>query len=401
MLNNERIARKIDVRLAKVIGNLGSGKSETHNHGWGYSIFNSENHVSISIHLFGIAMFKKPTNYHQSANPGPSRLDLFGLRQTTWLAMVFFVGVSLILARRTLYTAPDDLSYIKYFEGTNFTILTDWWSYVLEEPLWSTYASFMGEIFGAETSLRITIFFSSLMFLVANNKLTRGAWIFILFAFVIDSTLSTQMYYNQIRQGFALSVFLMMVAGGLSPFLGAVVASTIHTSFIFVIPCAIAAVVARRSNIRLIAILLAVGLYVFYLNRIMGSIDFGRRSESYELKGKVNVFFYAATVLQNGLIFFLLKNKSSDDQQEFWFRFSLIFCTFAICMTLIHAAAGRLMYIANALVAILLGLNLKRERGKITAIVWFLLLFALLINEGRKGGFGSDTWFGRWYLILR
>ncbi|MCZ7622153.1 MAG: hypothetical protein M5U24_06665 [Candidatus Kuenenia sp.] len=54
------------------------------------------------------------------------------------------------------------------------------------------------------------------------------------------------------------------------------------------------------------------------------------------------------------------------------------------------------MYIANALVAILLGLNLKRERGKITAIVWFLLLFALLINEGRKGGFGSDTWFGRW-----
>lgn len=344
-------------------------------------------------------MSQKLTSY-QSANHRRAGLCLFGLRRATWLVVIIFVGISLILAGRTLYTAPDDENYIAYFEGANFTILTNALSYSLEEILWSAYASFMGGIFGAETALRITIFFSSLTFLVASGKLARGAWLLIFFAFVIDAMLATQMYYNQIRQGLALSIFLMMIAGGLRPFLGAVVASAIHTSFIFVIPCVIAAAVAKRSNIRLVAILLAVVLGVYYLNSLMGDIDLGRRSATYELEGKLNVFFYAFAFLQYGLIFFLLKQKNSDDQQEFWFRFSLIFVTFAICLSFIHEAAARLMYIANALVVILLGLNLKRERAKIGAVVWFLLLLVILINEGRKGGFGPDTWFGRWALIL-
>ena len=346
-------------------------------------------------------MSKRLANYHQGTNHCPSDRGLFGLRQTTWLAVVLFVGISQILAGRTLYTAPDDKFYIAYFEGANVRILTDWWYYVLEESLWSLYAPFMGGCFGAEASLRITIFFSSIMFLVASYKLTRGVWIFILFVFVLDSNLATQMYYNQIRQGFALSVFLMMIAVGLGPFLGAVVASTIHTSFILAIPCAIVAVMVKRSNIRLVVILSVVVLSIFYLNSIMGGINFGRRSEIYNLEGKLNVFFYAFVVLQYGLIFFLLKNKFSDDQQNFWFRFSLIFTTVAICLSLIHEAGGRLMYISNALVAILIGLNLKRERAKIGAIVWLLLLLVILINEGRKLDFDQDTWFGRWVLILR
>lgn len=347
-------------------------------------------------------------NYQQIANPHPARQSLFGLSRTTPLAVLLMVGISLVLAGRTFYTSPDDASYIAYFEGERFDIFThlSYWFYLLEEPLWSSYAAFMGGIFGAETALRITIFLSSLMFLVASNrlalssKLAQGAWIFILLAFMLDATLATQMYYNQIRQGFAVSVFLMMVAGGLSPFLGAVVASTIHTSFIIVIPCTIAAVVVKRSNIRLVAVLFAIVLVAYFISNLLGDIDIGRRTTAYETEGKVNILFYALVILQYGLAFYLLKNKKSDHQQEFWYRFSLIFFVVAMGLSLIHEAGGRLFYIANTLVMILIASNLKRSQARIGAVAWLLFLFIIVINESRKGSFGPDTWFGRWWLIL-
>ncbi len=344
-------------------------------------------------------MFQEPT-YDQRAKPLHAYLCVFGVRQTTWLAVIVFVGMSMILAGRMLYTAPDDESYIAYFEGKNSILLTNTGPYLLEEPLWLAYASSMGSIVGTETALRITIFLGSFLFLAASGKLARGAWIFIFLAFITDVTLATQMYYNQIRQGFALSVFLVMMAGGLHPFFGAVVASAIHASFLAVIPCIIAAAVIRRSKMRLAAILFAVGLSVFYLNRLMGDIDLGRRSVIYAFEGNLNVFFYALAISQYGLIFFLLKQKHPDDQQEFWFCFSLIFVTLAIGLSLIHEAGGRLMYIANALMAILIGLNLRRTQAKIGAVVWLLLLLMVLLNEGRKDNFGPDSWLGRWVLIL-
>lgn len=347
-------------------------------------------------------MLQKLTNYLQSANYRPAGRGLFGLGRTTWLPVLFFVGISLVLAGRTLYTAPDDRSYIAYFEGAPSNIHThlSYLFYILEEPLWSSYTSFMGDIFGAKAALRITIFISSLIFLVASSRLAPGAWIFILFAFVMDSTFATQMYYNQIRQGFALSIFLMMIAGGLSPFLGAVVAATIHSAFITVIPCTIAAVVAKKSNIILIAILLTIVMGCYYLRNLIGDINIGRRMTIYDLKGKSNILFYALVIVQYGLIFFLLKNKHSDDRQELWYRFALIFFVSAICLSIIHEAGGRLMYIANALVMILIGLNLKRSRARLGAVAWLLFLFVIVINEGTKGSFGPGTWVGRWVLIL-
>ena len=328
----------------------------------------------------------------------PLHLGSFGLRRAPWLSVVFFAGISLVLAGRTLYTAPDDENYIARFEGTNFTFLGGWWSYVLEEPLWASYAPIMGGIFGSEPAMRITIFFSAFIFLIGSGKLTRGAWMFVLLVFILDDVFATQMYYNQIRQGFALSIFFGMVALGLSPFLGAVMASAIHTSFLFVIPCAIAAHIVKRSNIRLIAVLLTAIASVYYINTLIDTIDFGRRN--YELTGKLNIFFYVLITLKYGSIFAILKYKFPDEQEDFWFRFSLIFTILALCLTLIHEAMGRLMYLADALVTILIGLHLKRNRTKIGALVWMLFLLAISINEGRRSGFGPDSWFGRWVLIL-
>jgi len=314
-----------------------------------------------------------------------------------WLALFFFIGISLILAVRVLYTAWDDSNYIAYFAHGSPAVFTYWWDYFLSEPLWSLYTSLMGSIFDPINAFRITIFLSSFMFLIASKKLTRGAWVFVFLAFVFDHFLSTQMYFNQIRQGFALSVFLMMLAQGMSPLLGAVAASLIHTSFISVIPCVIFAGI-KRINLGWLAVGTAIGVY--FLKGIIGDIDFGRRN-GYMLGTTLNIFYYLYNIFPYFITLYLLKDSNSeqDEQQVFWFRFTFLYVILAFLLTFVHQAASRLNYFQGAFLMILIGLNIKGRRGKICAIMWLILLVITLVLEGSKVGI-EDSWYGRWGLIL-
>ena len=316
------------------------------------------------------------------------------LEKKIWLPLFLFMCISLLLAARPMYTAIDDQNYVAYFAHGSSEAFTDWWSYVLSEPLWLKYCDFMGNFFDSVSALRITIFLSSLMFLIACNKLTRGEWIFVLCAFIIDNTLATQMYYNQIRQGLALSVFLMFVAWDISPVLGAIVASAIHTSFISVIPCALAVTCTKRTYTVLPGIL----LITYYLKGVLGSIDFGKRA-MYTLGGALNFKFYLNILAPYGITFYLLRNQQ-DKRQKFWYRFALFFVTFAFSLSLIHEAASRLIYFTNAFVLILIGLDIKSKKAKICAVIWFLILLEAIVLEGYKTGFDSNSWYGRWELIL-
>lgn len=342
-------------------------------------------------------------NYQGIINHSFDRI--FGMRISTWVGVIVSIAISFILASRNLYIALDDENYVNYFTFADFFpgLAGDWWNFLLNEPLWLYYCSSMGNTFGAEFSLRITIFLSSFMFLLASGNITRGAWLFIIFAFLLDGTLATQMYFNQIRQGLALSIFLTLIACGLWPLLGVVIASLIHSSFLLVIPFILATLIIKKYNISwVIAVMFAI-ISVFIIKNIAPDLDLGRRNEQYEFKSKLTIFYYLVAVVQYGLVllFFLSQKYYFGRVDLFWLNFSIAFFLFVILMTFIHEASGRLLYLENAFLMILFGLNMENKKVKFIAMLWLLLLLAININEARKvSDIPNDTFFDKWAMIL-
>lgn len=352
--------------------------------------------------------------------------DLSGflrIAQDRLLPAIFIVGISLILAGRVLYTLPDDENNIGAFEG-HLAMARVGWLYFLEEPLWQGYTSFMGSIFLPETAFRITILISSLVFLVASSKLARGAWMFVLIMFIVDPNLSAQLFSNQLRQGFALSIFLAIVAGGGNPFWGAVVAAGIHSSFLFVIPCVLAANVTNKSAIFWASSILALAILTYFLSLLFQDIYLGRRTDTYLLHGILTIFFYVFFVVQYGTVFSMLTDNRFDERQNNWFHLCIYFAMFTLFLCYIHEAMARLVSLANSFVMILIGFSLRikedrveaaatqkswlpsiwlmlgKERARICAAFWVLSVAGLQLYEGAKKYFDDETWYGRWMLII-
>jgi hypothetical protein len=315
-----------------------------------------------------------------------------------WGIGVAFIIVSLVLGLRSLHITPDDESYLAYFEAVKFPIIFDNLLFILiEEPLWSLYTSWLGSVIGAENALRLTIFASSLMFLIASTRLTRGAWLFLLLIFILDSNLATQMYYNQIRQGVALSVFLFLIAYKIDIRLAAGFAGTLHSSFLIVFLAAVVARVVRVRGMIFFSILYVI--VVYYLKARIGDLDLGRRTEMYDIKGNLNVFYYLSIFVQYAIALFLTRPKRHDKYASSWYQFTLLFLAVTVPLTFLHEAAGRLMYLASAFAGMSIGMNLHQKKARIGAVIWIFILIFIIVNEGRKLGFNEDTWLGRWILI--
>jgi len=327
-------------------------------------------------------------------------LTIFRRTHLNWLSITAFIFLSFVLASRTLYTSPDDIHYIMYFSSEEVSLFANIWAYVLEEPLWLHYSTFMGHLFGPELALRITIFISSLLFLVACNKLTKGSWKFILLVFIIDYSLATLLYFIQIRTGLALSLFLIMAAFGASPIIAAIIVSSIHTSFLVVIPFTILAYCTKRSKYILIISLLAIIIAVFYLKDFMAIINLGRRTQIYEMVKTTNTFFYVYSLLQFSIVALVYKRLKKDARLLYWFHLSLLFFTCAICMTFLHEAAIRLLFISNTIIFIILGANINTKLGKIGCTCWIVLLLFVIVNQLINGDFSADSWITRWGMIL-
>lgn len=315
-----------------------------------------------------------------------------------------FLGMALLLSVRSLYIAWDDENYIAQFEGGASEEVA-WhdliaWPALLDEPLWKLYAAQVGEIAGPEGALRLTIFLSVLIFLYSATKIGRGAWLFILFFFVLSDVMAVQMYFNQIRQGLALSVFLLTIVAGGGLILAALLASAIHTSFLFVLPCAFIAILAREKRYAIPLGLIATVILSALLNQFLGDLDFGRRSGLYEPTGALNANYYIATLPQLSVVFYLARPRVGDRDDELWFYLALMAAVSALSLTFIHEAAARLMYIVHALIAIVLARNLLTRRGIIAAGWWLTTIIAIQMQQGLNMGFNEETWLGRWILIL-
>jgi hypothetical protein len=312
--------------------------------------------------------------------------------------------LALILAARALNTAPDDWGNLAYFDPSVVEDTSNWWLYWIEEPIWTFYALVTGTVFGPEWAMRMTIFISAFAFLYSGSRLARGGWrapALVLLVFLIDLSFATQMYYNQVRQGFALSLFMAVAAIGGGPILGAALASGIHSSFLVVLPCALATRMTTRSSLLFLASLLLVVLAVHELHLNLPFMDFGRRSQTHDYADKLNLNFYIMAIPQYALTIFLARQSIKDDSSQRWFHMTVMFVIAAFGISFIYEAGARLMYIANALVLILLAKNIRKERVLIGSVFWISILVFQLALDAFRPNIAGDNWFERWALILQ
>ncbi len=332
------------------------------------------------------------------------------LQARAWSALTLaaFCLMAFAMATRRLFTAPDDVPYLDYFSSQHLHEESNWWLRVLAEPVWASYSSMAGEWLGAELAMRVTIGLSTLCFLYFSWRISRGAALLVLAGFVLDNQLGTQMYYNQLRQGIAVSVFLA-VAWSLRRrervgiWLSAAIAALIHSSFLIVLFAAVAALSvrhrARAIGVTIVASVIAMLLFRNFVGIHSAADVLGRRS-GYALKTILNWKFYAIAVPQYFLTLYLAQPEADDLPGRRWYDVTIALVVASCVAGLVHAAGARLFYICDVFTLLVLGQNIARPRARLAATFFFVILTFIQLNEGSKTNFDKDSLYGRWVLIL-
>lgn len=323
---------------------------------------------------------------------------------TASVKTLIIITLAFILSSREMYVALDDHNYLAYFSGGNIEGFfgDSWWSTVIDEPLWKGYTNLLGAILEPEIALRVTIFFSVYAFLFALNRFSPEAFGFFIFSFLICHELAVQLYFNQLRQGFAISLGLLVLSLANTSLLrmgGILGAALIHTSMLTVLPVLFIIQWVKRGSYRLIFVCFAVGFIFLMMRDGLQNIDLGRRSDDYDFAGVLNLNFYIFTAIKYVPIFVLIALSRADGWRNYWYCFSLIYFFIAIGMTFLSEAGGRLTYMSTVFVIILISTNWKFKYGKIVAIYFLAVSLFFSILEGTKLS-DYDAWSGRWSLIL-
>lgn len=171
---------------------------------------------------------------------------------------------ALLMARREIGVAIDDLHYLSHFEGSRMKLISVGEIPLFKEPLWAAYTYLSGEFFGPEFAFRMTIFLSVYLFLISLHRLLRINIIVVLLIFILEDGLITQFYFNQIRQGFALSIFLFFFSFTRGTYPGALTALLIHiSSVVFLLGALMQANFSNLFKALLLVVLISLGLSLF------------------------------------------------------------------------------------------------------------------------------------------
>lgn len=303
-----------------------------------------------------------------------------------------FLLVSIVLSNRVLGIAKDDYNYLNYFYFVNQIKTEDIWTLLLEEPLWRVFTSIVSVLFIPEDALKFMIFISSALFLFSVNKLNNRLVLFVLLSFLLHQYFATQMYFNQLRQGFALSLFLYVAIYCKRPFFGALMSVFIHTSFVF--PLFIILLISKIESVKLLVLVSLLAVMFLYLSiNILESLDLGRRTTSYSFEGKFTANYYIYTFIRYVPLLFLIQYYGINSKVSFWYKLALSSFLIIVPFTLIYAAGGRLVYYLNTFFFLMILDQQKSLGGKLAIIYYLLFLFIdLLIIE--------NTVISDWMLIL-
>ena len=303
-----------------------------------------------------------------------------------------------LLALRPMYAALDDYNYINYFsysfQYSEFSV-----RFFMDEPLWLLYSVNLGKVLGSENALRMTLFLSVWLFFAAFSNIKNKNFISLIIFFVICQEMAVQLYFNQIRQGLALSLFLFVAVRFRMPIFAALLAATIHTSFLVVIAAQILVVlIKKRSWLYLAIFTVSVGVSIYIFSHL--SIDdLGRRAYQYENAGKLNVFYYTYLAIQYFPVIFWMSRLRKQVLMDEHYLQAIVYMMLAITISLFSEAGGRLMYIVPVFWMWLILENFQSKHAKL-ALTWLLctLLFSSLYGTTKVESY--DSWLGRWYLIF-
>lgn len=328
-------------------------------------------------------------------------------------AILVFLILALVLSTRKSYIAIDDLNYVvNYFslESDWYSELVsgdlNWWRFIIEEPLWRIYSITVGALFGPETALHVTIFFSSFAYLLFASRLAGGNWPITALFFVLEPNLGSQMYFNQIRQGVALTVFFALLSSiklrstPARVVLAATCAALVHSSFLYLI--ASSALYIVKPSIRVILALLgaaALILVSYYVN-IIDLVDLGRRQTEYALGTIVNINWYILTLVTYVPIFYLLRPRNDDQRDADWYYLTIVATIFAVGFTATFEAGGRVAYLAEAMVCVLVAKNTWRRGGIEALAVWVISFTISNISAYIHAETSNDSMITKWQLII-
>lgn len=327
------------------------------------------------------------------------------------VSLLVFAVIAFVLANRDLYIAIDDENYIEYFTSgadrlANISTFQDFWLYIIEEPGWALYTAFLGQRLGPEGALKFTIGLSAFLFLYSSAKLARN-WTVPTLLFLVHDNFATQMFFNQIRQGFALSIFLFSLTilkrhnFSLRSGLSACGAIMVHTSCFALLPASLLLLLNRR-----LSIFIAVGFLLFVAVTsntidIYAMVDFGRRQAEYTRSGTLNVNFYIVWVVAYTLICYFLYPETEDNYYASLYTFTVVSLALSMSVTFVHEVGGRLLYNTDALLIILVALRVRQRKGILALGVWLAAIGVNFTSMYFKAPIEyQDTIITRWQLIL-
>lgn len=321
------------------------------------------------------------------------RADVKNIPLINTIATLIFLGLAIILSTRDLGVAKDDYNYLNHFYYTRYVEGGNFLLYLIEEPLWRLYTSSITLIVQPENALRITLFISSALFLLCVNRVNVRLFLIVALVFVLHEDFATQMYFNQLRQGLALSLFLFFSIYGKRPLVGGILAVLIHSSFIF--PLILTVLITRVDSIKWIIMYSLVGIMVLYLSvGLLNTLDLGRRTETYSFEGEFTVNFYIYTFVRYFPLLLLVQFYGYKNKYSFWYKLALVSFIIIVPFTLLHNAAGRLMYYVSAFFLLMILEQHKSLAGKLGLIYYLMFIMIEIL-------FFESTVFSDWQLILR
>lgn len=310
----------------------------------------------------------------------------------SFIKISVFILIALLLSQRDMYIAPDDYSYMSYFNQLHTINSNNYFLYLIEEPVWHFWIYVTTLIFNPENALRFTIFFITILFLFSASKVNNKLFLLVAIVFIFHEHFATQMYFNQIRQGFALSLFLFFATYLKRPVIGSAIAILIHTSFIF--PFLVIVLITKVKSIRGIVLFSIIGLLLLYISTILlDNLDLGRRTTSYEFEGKFAFSFYIYSIMLYTPILLLIAFFRNKEKFHFWFKLTLSAFFIFLGFTLFYSAAGRLLYYLSAFMLLMIMENYKSLGGKL-ALSYYFLFFVM------QTLYFEPVVFERWSLIL-
>lgn len=320
------------------------------------------------------------------------KVDLKNLPLVNILLTLLFLGLAVILATRGLDIAKDDEKYLNHFYFAKYAEIDNFLIYLIEEPLWKLYTSSITLILNPEDAFRFTIFISSALFLFSVNRVNIRLFLIIAVVFILHQDFATQMYFNQLRQGLAFSLFVFLTVYSRKPVVGAFLATLIHTSFIF--PLMLIILILKVHSIKWIIIYALLGIVVLYLCvDLLGQLDLGRRTSSYSFEGKFTINFYISTFVRYVPLLYLIQFYGDKSKYSFWYKLALSSFIIIVPFTLFYNAAGRLMYYVSAFFLLMILEQHKSLGGKMGLIYYLLFIIIDLL-------FFESSVISDWQLIL-